>query len=345
MSDVRILADDLTGALDAAAPFASPDAPVRLILSDGGMPGAKVTISSESRDLPEGQSRAAVGRAFQLLGDGGDNVNRTGQDRALWFKKVDSVLRGNSILETIEMMRCGAFSTCIFAPAFPEMGRRTRDGMHEVRSGNDWEPASVHDLRQAFADFGVEAQIFSPENPVKGVVIGNAVTQADLDVLVARCRDVPDILWAGSRGLAQALTPEFTSRPQPRLSVIVAGTAHPVTRKQIANAVRHGLGSVANGPVLLDPVPTAKNAEETVAALMEEVPKLSVHPGTGLMVIGGDTLSAILAASGAQSMECFGEVGPGLPVSRILGGQFDGVDIVTKSGGFGDEALIERMIA
>lgn len=344
MSDVRILADDFTGALDAAAPFASQDAPVGLVLSGAVAAGSKLTISSESRDLPVDESVAAVDRAYHLIGGNDAGANGVGPKQTIWFKKVDSVLRGNSIAETIEMMRHGKFSACIFAPAFPEMGRRTREGMHEVRDGENWGPASVHDLRAAFAEQGVDAQIFSEDRPVEGVVIGNALAQSDLDVLVSKCRNLPNILWAGSRGLAQALMPEFKSQPQPRLSAIIAGTAHPVTRKQVENAIAKGLGKTEDGPVLLDPVPRAKDAAATTAALLRDVPNLSVRPGTGIMVIGGDTLSAVLAASKAETMACLGEIAPGLPVSRILGGQFDGVEVVTKSGGFGDAALLERMM-
>jgi uncharacterized protein YgbK (DUF1537 family) len=91
-------------------------------------------------------------------------------------------------------------------------------------------------------------------------------------------------------------------------------------------------------------VPNARNAKETTAALLRDIPELSVRPGTGLMVIGGDTLSAVLSGSHAQSMECVGEIAPGLPMSRIIGGQFDKVEVVTKSGGFGDDALLERLM-
>ncbi len=344
MRNVRILADDFTGALDAAAPFAASEAPVKLVLGDIGDKAAKLTISSESRDLAVDDSCKAVAQAYRVLSSAGlDGAASSGQP--IWFKKVDSVLRGNSIAETIAMMRQGDFSTCIFAPAFPWMGRRTRDGMHEVRVGEDWSPASVHDLREAFAQQGLEAQLFAPGRPFKGVVIGDAVSQSDLDELVARYRDVPGVLWVGSRGLAQALAPDFQSRAQPRLSAVIVGTAHSVTRKQVAHAQNCGLGSGEDGAALIDPVPSAKDAGATTAALMRDVPKIQVRPGTGLMVIGGDTLSAVLAASDARSMECLGEIGPGLPISRIVGGQFDGVEIVTKSGGFGDAELLERMMA
>lgn len=337
---IRILADDLTGALDAAAAFATVDAPVHLISSGVCDRAGKLTISSESRNIPIADSRDAVLRAFQLLKAGtvGDL-----QEPTIWFKKVDSVLRGNSLAETIAMMRQGDFSACIFAPAFPEMGRRTRNGIHELRHDTGWAPALIHDLRAAFAAQGVAAELFTPDCPIEGIVIGNALVQADLDRLVAHCRNLTNILSAGSRGLPQALAPAFHSRPQPRLGAIIVGTAHPLTRKQMIHAVAKAQIMV-NAPVILDPVPMTKNAAETTAILMRDVAKLSVRPGSGLMVIGGDTLSTVLAASKAHSMECLGEISPGLPVSRILGGQFDRIEMVTKSGGFGDEAMLERMI-
>ncbi|WP_339860132.1 four-carbon acid sugar kinase family protein [Thalassospira alkalitolerans] len=341
MNHVRILADDFTGALDAAAPFATFDAPVRLLLSRPDVATGKLTVSSESRDLPVAKSLAAVDRVHAWLGaDAEIDAIKPG----IWFKKVDSVLRGHSVAETLEMMRRGNFAACIFAPAFPEMGRRTRDGMHEVRGEGGWEPAAIHDLRAEFAAEGVEARVFMSQSPIEGIVIGDAVQQADLDRIVDRCRNLPNILWAGSRGLAQALASNFQNMPQPHLSAIIAGTIHPVTRTQVARAVAMGLGVKENYPVLIDPVPKARNAQETTAALMRDIPHLSIRPGSGLMVIGGDTLSAVLSASKAQSMECLGEIAPGLPVSRILGGQFDGVEVVTKSGGFGDDSLLERMI-
>ena len=127
MSAVRILADDLTGALDAAAPFATSSHPVHLALG-GPLDAGKQTISSESRELALEPARAAVRAAFNILRPG------TGE-KTLWFKKVDSVLRGWPVEETLELMCCLDLPACVFAPAFPEMGRRTGGTRSPIPSG------------------------------------------------------------------------------------------------------------------------------------------------------------------------------------------------------------------
>lgn len=332
---IRILADDLTGALDAAAPFATPDAPVRLLLR-GDTPtagGAGLSISSESRDLPGDTACTAVARAHAALvaaGGGGP----------VWFKKVDSVLRGNSILETLEMMRLGDFATCLFAPAFPGMGRRTQGAMHEVADGDRWLPAPVHDLIAAFAALGVQARPLDPKRPGTGVLIADVLEQADLDRAVAALRDGGNVLWTGSRGLAEALSGGAPRLPLPRIATVVIGTTHPASRAQIAAAAP----LFGDDRRLIDPVPEAADARATVRAVAAAVPGIEAGPGRALMVIGGDTLTAVLETAGVEALDCVGEVGPGLPLSIIRGGRLDGVEMVTKSGGFGAPDLLVRML-
>ena len=92
---VRIVADDLTGALDAAAPFARPGQPVGLVLHATDIPDRRVlTISSESRDSSESEATAATTRACDVLGMPDADA------QMLWFHKVDSVLRGHPFAAT-----------------------------------------------------------------------------------------------------------------------------------------------------------------------------------------------------------------------------------------------------
>ena len=49
------------------------------------------------------------------------------------YKKIDSTLRGPWAAELACIMQTGAFSTCIFAPAFPQQGRITRLGRQLLR--------------------------------------------------------------------------------------------------------------------------------------------------------------------------------------------------------------------
>lgn len=346
---VRILADDLTGALDAAAPFATAAKPVALILDPSHPPRRpSLTISSESRGLEVGAARAAVAAAFVALAAG----SATGP--LLWFKKVDSVLRGHPAAETAQMMASGGFARCIFAPAFPAMGRITRQGRHLLRAETQggWLPAAVTDLQAAFAAQGIAA---APEANSEGrpVILIDAETQSDLNAAAARWRGTPNLLWVGSRGLAEALAGVVCSVSHPPLALVIVGTNHPVTRRQITCAPRLAPAPAqglilpdANNPLLIDPVPVTRDGAATRAALHRILPRLHLAaPGkTCLLVTGGDTLADVLARTRAGWVECLGEVQPGLPLGRIHGGQLDGELVLTKSGGFGSDDLIASLL-
>lgn len=334
MSTVRILADDLTGALDAAAPFATPTHPVHLALG-GTIEAAKQTISSESRELALDPARDAVRTAFEVLRPGTD-------EKTLWFKKVDSVLRGWPVEETLELMRCLGLPACVFAPAFPEMGRRTVDGRHEVadpeRDGA-WSPAAIHDLRHAFAAAGARVAMLGEGGVATGIMIGNAREPGDLRGMVAQAPR-RGVLWAGSRGLAEALCFPHPPLVAPPVGAVVLGTSHPVTRRQ---AERLGNGDATAAATVIDPVPVSADPAETLRRVRQEIGAMAAPGEKALIVVGGNTLATVLDAVDAKSLACLGEIAPGLPLSRIAGGRFDGVTLITKSGGFGDVDLLARL--
>jgi uncharacterized protein YgbK (DUF1537 family) len=98
-------------------------------------------------------------------------------------------------------------------------------------------------------------------------------------------------------------------------------------------------------PLLLDPVPEAQDAAATRSAIAEAVRRIegSLRDCT-ICVVGGDTLSTLLAASGATGLNCRGEIAPGLPSSRVCGGLLEGANAITKSGGFGDADLFRILM-
>jgi len=55
----------------------------------------------------------------------------------------------------------------------------------------------------------------------------------------------------------------------------------------------------------------------------------------GLMVTGGTTALKLLQETGCEGIEVFREIEPGVPLGEIVGGNLDGLKIVTKAGGFG----------
>ncbi|MEO6981572.1 MAG: four-carbon acid sugar kinase family protein, partial [Edaphobacter sp.] len=85
-----ILADDLTGACDAAAPFAAR-MHVRVALNSERVPEAEVVaINLRSRDIAAAAARTKLQSAAQLVRD---------RKPQLLLKKIDSAFRGNTFEE------------------------------------------------------------------------------------------------------------------------------------------------------------------------------------------------------------------------------------------------------
>ncbi|WP_099827836.1 four-carbon acid sugar kinase family protein [Oceaniglobus indicus] len=331
--ELCIVADDLTGALDTAAPFATPDGPVTVALPGRPLPRVtRLAVSTESRDLDVMDARVRVAAAGRGAARGD----------ALWFKKVDSVLRGHPFDETAQMMQVLGFDHCVFAPAFPAMGRITRRGMNLVRDGDGWMPTAGCDIAAEFAGIGLSAE---PNATDRGggaqVIVVDAETDIDLSHAVVRHAG-SDVLWAGSRGLAEALVGGATPVPTPRIGVLIVGTTHPATRAQLRHCQAHGMGPTR----LIDPIPGAANATATRDALRRAMVRLD--PGllqnAALFVVGGDTLTVVMDTLDVLHLECRGEIGPGLPYATLYGGALDGCGLITKSGGFGDRDLLARLL-
>jgi len=343
---VRIVADDLTGALDSAAPFARPGQPVGLVLHASDIPDRPaLTISSESRDLDPVDAALATVRACDVLCE-------ESRGRALWFHKVDSVLRGHPYTATAAMMGHLKLPFCLFAPAFPAMGRITRAGRQLVRTGAHWQPAAESDISKGLKLAGlVPACECAGRRTAANALVVDAETQGDLDRAVAQQAD-PRLLWVGSRALAEALVGVVVPVPCPPLAIVVIGTGHPATRAQVTFSATRLTPAPESGPirpdpgqcVLIDPVSHTANAAMTFAAVHGAVLRIDPESlrGRCLFVTGGETLSVVLKAAAARSLDCLGEIGPGLPLSVVRGGNLDGCSIVSKSGGFGAHDLLNR---
>ena len=61
-----------------------------------------------------------------------------------------------------------------------------------------------------------------------------------------------------------------------------------------------------------------------------------------LVLSGGDTAALVCRTLDVRAIDLKGEIAPGIPCGILVGGPFDGMPVVTKSGGFGlPDALIE----
>jgi len=320
---LRLLADDLTGALDSAARFVPITGPVAVrwdtVLADG--PSA---IDTGTRELPARAAAAVMERFAALLDDG-----------VPAFKKIDSQLRGHVALELRLLMR--RFDHCVLAPAFPFQGRITRGGRQLIREGSAWRDSGVN-LPTDLARY-----------------VRDAETDADLAAIVAMGRELfGRVLWCGSGGLAGALAGHRPVPrpvlPQPVLALI--GSDHPVTLGQLADVphLHHELRKDAAVPALAQAMTVAlaegtsrETARDIIAARFATLLQNSDRPGT-LFVSGGATLRQLCDALGAAWLEVDGELEPGVPTSVLRGGTWDGQRVVSKSGAFGDTRFLARLL-
>ncbi len=128
MANVVLIADDLTGAADTSAPFASHGLSTRLLLDiqEETPTTTQVTaLSTRSRELEPEPAKAAVDYACRW-------VDQHGLSSSLLFKKIDSTLRGHIADELSVFVDHFNVDRIMVSPAFPSQGRTTLHGKHHV---------------------------------------------------------------------------------------------------------------------------------------------------------------------------------------------------------------------
>jgi uncharacterized protein YgbK (DUF1537 family) len=326
---IHLLADDLTGACDAAASFLLSSHSVRVWLGSEAThtPSESVqAFNTNSRTLPPEQAAAVVTRSIASLPVVPD---------AVLFKKVDSVLRGPIAAELLAAHRALGTQAILFAPSFPSAGRTVRDGILQIE-----------DSSGRCAEVTLES-LFSPQywplltvirkpNEVapaleagKTILLCDAETEADLEALIRATVHIPGLLYAGSAGLARAVASLNPGTLPPRVlpllqrTLVVVGTAHPVTALQLdALAESHPHARVLR-------IRCEAGDDASVQAAFQQ------FDPDALILTGGDTALLALRALSADSLILRGEFAPGIPWGIVQGGAAQGRVVITKSGGFG----------
>lgn len=368
MSRLRILADDLTGALDCAAAFGA-GVPVHLGQpASVTVPGLDV-VATATRDVDAVQMQALLAPCLPWL-----------QRADIAFKKVDSLLRGNTLDEVDWLARQGGFQGLVMAPAFPSQGRVTRGGQQWwVRPGQA-DTAVATQLADGLRARGWAVHTGAERPQPDGALsawIPEACGDADLDRIAGLAvRDHGAWLWCGSAGLAQALArqlplpPCLNSEPLPAAAprqagplVLVSASHHAVSRGQWlqlrqspwAVHCHSGVDSVAwtqagpGQPLLLDLcAPEPLSPEQAARLLARQAATIALHapvPHT-LVVVGGDTLLALCQALGARGLQSGQSLArSGWGCARMVGGRWDGVLCHSRSGAFGPEQDLREVVA
>ncbi|WP_343898281.1 four-carbon acid sugar kinase family protein, partial [Craurococcus roseus] len=216
MPTLRLMADDLTGALDTAAEFVGLAGPVPVFwrAPDTGPLPPSAALDTGTREGAAAEAVAAVEALAPSL---------RGADIA--YKKLDSLLRGSALAEVAACFRLGGWAHAVFAPAFPYQGRITLGGRQLARAAGDgWTPVGG-DLVAAFAEQGLPVRRGGPDGPLQpGLTVFDAETDEDLArIATLGRRAAGPVLWCGSGGLARALAGDAATPPSRGLRAPVLG--------------------------------------------------------------------------------------------------------------------------
>lgn len=356
MQSLRLLADDLTGALDTSAELVGACGPLDIYWSADAPPAgaASFVFDSGTRELEAAEAASIMQRLTPLL---------CGAEVA--FKKMDSLLRGPWVAEIAACLQAGCWDACIVAPAFVPQGRRTRGGQQYARASDGTWSAVGGNLVEELRRHNLEARLARPKaDLLLGVSVFDAETDHDLDCVVDIGLRYPGkVLWCGAGGLAAALargTPASVSRTLKAPLLGIFGSDHPATEAQL-EACEDIVIRATEGYLDIDRIkqrldrgaalvqltpPGPKSRTQAAQHFAQEIVRLSqsIDPPATLIAAGGETLKAQCLAVEARALRVFGRLEPGIPKSVIQGGAWAGVDVISKSGAFGPPGLWRNLL-
>lgn len=380
MIELLIIADDFTGALDAACPFGVRGIPT-MVFCDSHFSEAPrhiqvAAINTDTRHSSREQAYHTLTSLAQIC-----RPRKT----VRIFKKMDSALRGNWSVELQALLDAGLSDRLYVIPAYPASGRTTENGtqllygreISQSAYGSDpFEPVRTSRLADYFPTPTIAVPQSAPLRDAAGIHLVDAGSNAQLE---HRCAEILNFgtsrLLAGSAGLASALAETirpgfhpsgFTPEHTPYL-LVVSGSLHPVSRWQTAYAMQFGYPCITC-PSDASPEKIAQQVLSTfrashVVTLQTSPVKQPLSPGqasrqlaeivckvydsgipAALAVFGGDTLLQIAQLLFHGGLCPIDELEPGVPVSIAHDRTGHRLWIISKSGGFGSPKIIPHMI-
>lgn len=383
MTQVLVLADDLTGALEVGAVFAGRGLPALVTteteLDPPGVRGRNVVhvIDTETRHVSPADAfrivhaiaRAARAQGFRYI-----------------YKKTDSTLRGNISVELGAVAAAFPDFPLIYSPAYPTMGRTVVEGrlcvdgvpVSETRFSTD----GLNPVRESHIPTllkssvcGIGAHSIRTEalrDPLPpGVHVLDSNTEEELQSSAQVFAKSSQLrLAAGPTGFARYLVDAVDltrsappPMPRPASCLVINGSRHAVSTAQIQYVERLGWPTVPAGAVaqvetgsgwflMQNPMVPALAGPDFALRIGESVHHvLRLARFDAMVVFGGDTIYGIVKAIGLNRMWPVGEVLTGVPAARFDPDVFEGIGgsgegsfhLITKAGGFGAPELLLRV--
>ncbi len=367
---ILAIADDATGALEVGGQLAAGG--VRSMVTTERRADLQVeglVVDLETRHLSGSEAHQSVA---WMAGE-------ARQARVPFlYKKIDSTLRGHIASEFQALLDGFPERLLVYVPAYPRMRRVVTKGELFVDGKPLAETAFAHDSLNpsrtgsipalladgcraavAVARSSGELSNLLRERPSGSVVVCDGATDDDL-------RSSAAVLAGSSRACIVAGTGGFVGEWAARLPVVrnylparrriasglvVQGSLHPISREQVRQAagvipVAYLDQELAASDLAIQKwaaLATTGDLPPGVARRLGEMVRevLASRPVDALVIFGGDTALAVLAALGVTAVESIGELLPGIPLSLAA---YAGRPLVlaTKAGGFGwPDTLLE----
>lgn len=243
-----IIADDFTGANDTGVQLKRNGIPVKVVLnSDTDGEEHSIVIDTESRGLNGTDAFTKVSRMLERVDfDRFDFV----------IKKVDSTLRGNIAEEVAAADQAFHSELIVFAPALPDLGRITVNGIHQLNGiriteteiGQDpKKPVTQDNLRQVLSEAFEEKIVhlnlcriwdgFTLDEA--RIYTFDAENNDDLLRIIQTAKQTGKrILWVGTAAMADNI---MRSLKETAPAFCVCGSISEVTNRQLHEAEKQGM--------------------------------------------------------------------------------------------------------
>ncbi len=267
MVKLLIIADDFTGALDTGVQFAARGA-ATIVVTDLNYDFRSIEKAVEVLVMVAETRHLQPKKAYEIVYN---IVHRAFQAGIAYiYKKTDSALRGNIGGELTALMDGAGIDTVPFLPAFPKLGRVTREGIHYIDGvpvaqsvfGRDpFEPilnSAVPDIlrQQTNVPVLIHPRMEAYKITEPGIQIFDAETDADLEHIGRELGTERLRFCAGCAGFAAVLADMLNLKGAapniPKLEdtlFIVCGSVNPVTISQMKAAEEHGFPHVNLNPL------------------------------------------------------------------------------------------------
>jgi uncharacterized protein YgbK (DUF1537 family) len=375
---VLVLADDLTGALEAGATFAH-EGTQALIKADPSSSLAEMiqaapvlVIDTETRHLPSGDARQKIY---------GWALDARALDFQFIYKKTDSTLRGNIASELGALLSAFPGERLLYVPAYPLMGRTVKRGRLHVDGAPVSDTAFGQDALNPVRESHIPS-LLAGHCPVVSLKPNSLSEHSEAAVYVCEGESEVEVRTAvrffiSSETIRLAAGPTAflrhfaqmaelgRSQPAPlpgaASALVVNGSRHEASLRQLEFAAKNGFLTLdpaavdarlsasawsilkpLSEPEMEPPRRLAGRQAETVLNILRRVPL------DALIVFGGDTAYAVLQTLGNPAIRPIGHLIEGIPISGIdaeslgpvMGNRQSDLLLITKAGGFGSADVL-----